>query len=151
MNALRKTVAILRLSALLSAGCAVPASATGIPVFDAGNFAQNIVTALNTVTSVTNQAAQIANELEMIKNQARSLKTLDSGVFSQADANLSQQIAQMNGIVSEAKGLGFSLDGINSQFRTLFPEGTEWSQMDGKQYSPYFRKWSDERRCCINT
>jgi P-type conjugative transfer protein TrbJ len=136
---LQNAVAVAVLASVLSVG---QVNATGIPVVDAANLSQTMITAVNAVTSVANQAMQIANEVRMIQNQLQSLSTLGESSFGAVNANLNNQLYQLNSVLNTVKGVGFQIGNVDSQFRAMFPEGTDWSTKDVGQYGGYFDKWS---------
>lgn len=45
-------------------------------VFDPSNYAQNVMTAANTLQQINNQISSLQNEATMIMNQARNLASL---------------------------------------------------------------------------
>ncbi|WGO96436.1 hypothetical protein QCD61_28145 (plasmid) [Pseudomonas viciae] len=136
---LHNAVAVAVLSGALTIG---QVNATGIPVVDVANLSQTMITALNAVTSVANQAVQIANEVKMIQNQLQSLSMLGNSSFGVLNSNLNNQLSQLDGVLSTVKGVGFQINNVDNQFRTMFPEGTDWSTKDVSQYGGYFEKWS---------
>lgn len=136
---LHNAVVVAVLTGALTVG---QVNATGIPVVDVANLSQTMITALNAVTSVANQAVQIANEVKMIQNQLQSLSMLGNSSFGMLNANLNNQLSQLDGVLSTVKGVGFQINNVDNQFRTMFPEGTDWSTKDVSQYGGYFEKWS---------
>lgn len=91
--------------------------AQAIPVFDASNYAQNLLTAARTLTQINNQIRSLQNEATMLLNQAKNLKTVS---FPELDA-LRQTLQQIDVLMGQAQGISFRLDGLDQQFRALFP------------------------------
>jgi conjugal transfer/entry exclusion protein len=86
--------------------------AQGLPVFDASNLVQNVITAVQAVFIVANQL------LELTGVEALAL-----------DDDYSEMLDQLGEIVTEARGLSNDLASLQSQVTTLFhlsnvPRGT---------------------------
>lgn len=112
MNALQRAVAVLTLAGL-TAG---PAHA--IPVFDASNFTQNLLTAARTLQQVNNQIHQLQNEAQMLQNQARNLHPLNYSAL----AELRAALAATDRLIAEARGLAFAVSQVETQFAALYPD-----------------------------
>lgn len=91
--------------------------AQAIPVFDASNYAQNLLTAARTLTQINNQIQSLQNEANMLLNQAKNLSRVS---FPELDA-LRQTIQQIDVLMGQAQGINFHVDGLDQQFRRLFP------------------------------
>jgi len=95
----------------------IPAPAQAIPVFDANNYAQNLLTAARTLTQINNQIKSLQNEANMLLNQAKNLKTVR---FPELDS-LRQTLQRIDVLMGQAQGISFKLDGLDQQFKALFP------------------------------
>lgn len=95
---------------------ATPAHAQ-ITVFDPGNYSQNILTAARTLQQVNNQIQSLQNEANMLLNQAKNLSRVS---FPELDA-LRQTMQQIDTLMGQAQGINFRVDGLDQQFRALFP------------------------------
>jgi type IV secretion system protein TrbJ len=137
----RTTALVFSLSVPAVSG---PAGATGIPVFDAAGFSQSLITATNAVTQVANQARQIQNEISMIRNQVQSLQTLGAGRFGALTGNLAVQVAQVQALLNQVQGIGYSLNGIDRQFGALFPADLDWAELPVERHQDYYIRWSDQ-------
>jgi P-type conjugative transfer protein TrbJ len=94
-----------------------PASAQ-IATFDAGNYSQNILTAARTLQQINNQIQSLQNEASMLINQAKNLTKID---FPQLQA-ITQKLQAIDRLMGQAQGISFRVDGIDEQYRKLFPE-----------------------------
>ena len=107
--------------ALLLASTAVvpvaPAAASGLLVFDATNYAQNLLQATRALDQVNNQIKSLQNEASMLQNMTRNLEKLD---FPQL-AKIQSAMSQINQLMSKAEGIQFKVAGLDSQIKTLFP------------------------------
>ena len=88
-----------------------------ITVFDPNNYSQNLLTAARTLQQINNQIQSLQNEAAMILNQTKNLARVD---FPELDA-LRQTIQQIDVLMGQAQGVGFRIDGLDQQFRQLFP------------------------------
>ena len=89
-----------------------------ITVFDPTNYSQNILTAARTLQQINNQIQSLQNEAQMLVNQAKSLSKIDFPELQQ----LTQKLRQIDRLMGQAQGIDFKVDGIDDQFRKLFPE-----------------------------
>jgi P-type conjugative transfer protein TrbJ len=119
----RRQFLALASTALLALWPCVPVWASGWPVFDAGNFGQNLITAGNSVKQVANQARQIENEVTMIRNQIRSiehqvrnLQRLDITSFN----DLVSLGNRLTSLLNTAQGIAFNLADVQGQFERIY-------------------------------
>jgi P-type conjugative transfer protein TrbJ len=118
--------------------------ATGIPVFDAGNYSQTLQIALKSVQQVANQVRMIENQVQSIQYQVQSLKTLGQGRFTELAANLDHQLGQLDSMMQTVNGVSYRINAVQGQFRQLFPADGDWSTKPLNQYGEYYRRWSDQ-------
>ncbi|WP_066793659.1 P-type conjugative transfer protein TrbJ [Sphingomonas soli] len=104
-------------SLAMSLMMATPAHAQ-ITVFDPGNYSQNLLTAARTLSQINNQIQSLQNEAAMLINQAKNLSRID---FPQLQAIMAK-LQQIDRLMGQAQGIGFRVDGIEQQYRRLFPE-----------------------------
>jgi P-type conjugative transfer protein TrbJ len=102
----------------LAASLLLPeAPAHAIPVFDASNYAQNLLIAARTLSQVNNQIRSLQNEATMLLNQAKNLSRIDFPQLQQ----LNTALQQVDRLMGQAQGIQFRVAGLDDQFRTLFP------------------------------
>jgi P-type conjugative transfer protein TrbJ len=100
-------------------GIAVPVTpGHAIPVFDSTNYTQNLLIAARTLSQINNQILSLQNEAKMLLNQGKNLSRID---FPQLDA-LRERLADIDGLMGEAQGIDFRIDGLDARYRELFPE-----------------------------
>lgn len=105
--------------AAMTASFVAPTSpARAIPVFDASNYAQNLLTAARSLEQINNQIRSLQNQAAMLVNQAKNLTRID---FPQLE-QLKQALQQVDRLMGQAQGVQFRLDGLDERFRKLFPE-----------------------------
>ncbi|RHW18549.1 P-type conjugative transfer protein TrbJ [Sphingomonas gilva] len=88
-----------------------------ITVFDPTNYSQNMLTAARTLQQINNQIQALQNQAAMLTNMAKNLERIDFPELQRLNATM-QQIDRLMG---EAQGIDFRIDGIDAQFRRLFP------------------------------
>lgn len=94
-----------------------PAKASGLPVFDAANYSQNLLEAARALEQINNQVKSLRNEAGMLQNMAKNLETIDFPQLQQITASM-QRIDQL---IAEAKGIDFRVDGLDQRIQKLFP------------------------------
>jgi P-type conjugative transfer protein TrbJ len=94
-----------------------PLSASGLPVFDAANYAESLVQAARALDQVNNQVRSLQNEASMLQGMAKNLETIDFPQLRQ----ISSAMEQINALMSQADGIQFKVQGLDQQVRTLFP------------------------------
>lgn len=121
MNAIRRvlvsSLAVALGSATLLTFPAAPSAASGIPVFDAANYAQSLVQAARALQQINNQLRSLQNEASMLQNMAKNLRTIDFPQLRQ----ISAAMQQINQLMAQAHGIEFKVAGLDQQVRTLFP------------------------------
>jgi P-type conjugative transfer protein TrbJ len=99
----------------LAAMMSSPAEA--IPVFDASNYAQNILTAARTLQQVNQQIQQLQNEAQMLTNMGKHLTKID---FRELGL-LQDKLQQIDMLMGKAQGIKFKIGEWQDQYRSLFP------------------------------
>jgi len=94
-----------------------PASASGMPVFDATNYAENLLQASRALDQINNQVKSLQNETAMLQGMARNLKTID---FPQLQ-RMTLAMQQIDRLMSKANGIGFRVQGLDQRMKALFP------------------------------
>jgi P-type conjugative transfer protein TrbJ len=115
------TVSVLAFggAASLVVGMIMPSTpaAAQFTVFDPSNYSQNLLTAARTLQQINNQIRSLQNEAQMLVNQARNLSRIDFPQLQQ----ITQRLQQIDRLMGQAQGIGFRVDGLDEQFRRLFP------------------------------
>jgi P-type conjugative transfer protein TrbJ len=96
---------------------AAPAHAQ-ITVFDPTNFSQNILTAARTLQQINNQIQSLQNEASMLINQAKNLSRIDFPQLQQ----ITEKLQAIDRLMGQAQNISFRVDGIEEQYRKLFPQ-----------------------------
>jgi P-type conjugative transfer protein TrbJ len=121
-NRLAATAAALAITTSLAAA---PARADW-PVFDASNYAENILQAARALEQIENQMRSLQNEAAMLQNMARNLESLDISSLS----SMLSDLERIGGLMDEARGLAFRVDAVEALFDEIYPQryGTEATQ-----------------------
>ncbi|WP_243645650.1 P-type conjugative transfer protein TrbJ [Sphingomonas sp. PP-CE-1G-424] len=108
------------LSCVASVGVMVASTpaAAQFTVFDPSNYSQNLLTAARTLQQVNNQIQSLQHEATMIMNQAKNLSRIDFPELQQ----LNQTIHQIDQLMSQARGIGYRVGNVDTEFQRLFPQ-----------------------------
>jgi P-type conjugative transfer protein TrbJ len=102
-----------RAAAALVLGFATAPAALGqVAVFDAGNYAQNVLSAARALEQIGNQVQALQNQAQMLLNQGRNLTPLG---YSAAPA-LQADMAQVNALLGQAGRLANDVAAIREAF-----------------------------------
>jgi P-type conjugative transfer protein TrbJ len=88
------------------------------PVFDASNYAENILQAARALEQIENQVRSLQNETAMLQNMARNLERLD---VSSLPSMLSD-LERIGGLMDEARALAFRVDAVEALFDEIYPQ-----------------------------
>ena len=119
---MKKMWMALALGAGAPLATALPAGpAAAIPVFDATNYAQNLLQAARALEQINQQIQSLQNEAAMLQNMARNLERLD---FPQLD-RLNSAMQRIDGLMGQAQGIDFRIDQLDERIRSMFPGAVE--------------------------
>lgn len=118
----RKTITGLAAAIMVALGGtfairAVPASAIGLPVFDASNYAQNLIQAARALDQINNQVRSLQNQASVLRNMATNLETID---FPQLQ-RMTSAMERIDTLMGEAQAIDFQVQGLDRKIRSLFP------------------------------
>ncbi|WP_070157808.1 P-type conjugative transfer protein TrbJ [Sphingobium phenoxybenzoativorans] len=116
--------AVMGLAAGASLGMAliVPATpARAFVVFDPSNYAQNLLTAARALNQINNQIKSLQNETMMLGHMAKNLTRIDFPQLRQ----ITQSLEQIDHLMGEAQSIGFRMEHVDEQYRSLFPAGID--------------------------
>ncbi|PPD10032.1 MAG: P-type conjugative transfer protein TrbJ [Methylocystis sp.] len=100
---------------VLSLSLGAPASAQFV-VFDPSNYAQNVITAANTLQQINNQITGLQNQARMLINQARNLASLPYSSLQ----TIQQSIAQTQQLLNQAQRIAYDVQQIDRAFTTQY-------------------------------
>ena len=130
MKIVTRLAAVVSLAALAVGGASIPLTPAlaAMPVFDATNYAQNLLQAARALDQINNQIKSLQNQATMIENMGRNLKQVD---FPQL-AKMRSSLAKIEQLMGEAKGIQFDVDRLEQQFASMFP-GASGAELRGDQ------------------
>lgn len=113
MNRKRSLAAATTVVILLSLNSPLSAQ---LAVFDPTNYAQNVMTAANTLQQINNQITSLQNEAQMLINQARNLTSLPYSSLQ----SLQQSIGETQRLLNEARRIAYDVGQIDQAFSTHY-------------------------------
>lgn len=105
----------LILSAAVVLGLAGPVHA--LNVFDAANYAQNLLSAVRSLQIINNQVRSLANEVAMLDNMAKDLAQLGYSALTPIE----EAMSQINTLMARARGIAFEIAATEAEFARLYP------------------------------
>lgn len=87
-------------------------------VYDASNYAQNVLQAARALEQVTHQITGLQNQAQMLLNQARNLTSLP---YSSQQA-IQQSLTRTQHLLNQAQRLSYDVDQIDRAFQRLYPD-----------------------------
>jgi len=117
MNRSRFSISASRLALALALSLApLGATRAQLMVFDPSNYAQNVMTAANTLQQINNQISSLQNEAQMIINQTRNLASLPYSSLQ----TIQQSIAQTQQLLHQAQRIAYDVQQIDQAFATQY-------------------------------
>ena len=113
MNRKRSLAAATTVVILLSLNS--PSSAQ-LAVFDPTNYAQNVMTAANTLRQINNQITSLQNEAQMLINQGKNLTSLPYSSLQ----SLQQSIGETQRLLNKAQRIAYDVGQIDQAFSTQY-------------------------------
>ena len=114
MNRIRRLAVASALA--LSVACATGSAHAQFLVFDPSNYAQNVLTAANTLRQIANQITSLQNQAQMLLNQARNLANLPYSSLQQ----IQQSIQKTQSLLSQAQRIAYDVQQIDRAFSTTY-------------------------------
>ncbi len=137
----------IRVGAILSLAISLFLSVTAqseavVPVFDPANYAQNVLTQVNTLKATINQANQIANQIREIQMQVQSLRNIPRGLWGQIQSDLER----LQAVIRRTQGISYADVNLASDFTKAYP-GFRAST----DYTAAYRQWTQNALGGIKT
>ncbi|WP_228275410.1 type IV secretion system protein [Acinetobacter oleivorans] len=119
-------------------------NATGIPVFDSGNFANMIINATNQATQISQQVNQINQAIRGNGLSEQMLKQLGVSNYSSIIFQMSQQASDLNKVIQASNSLKHSVGQVQAEFKALYPNANSYKNKTPDQMLQDFSKWSNQ-------
>lgn len=136
MNRIRRLAAASALA--LCIACAARPAAAQFFVFDPSNYAQNVLTAANTLKQIANQITSLQNEAQMLINQARNLANLPFSSLQQ----IQQSIQKTQQLLAQAQRIAYDVQQIDRAFSTTYAPSSA-SQSDQALVANAQARWQN--------
>lgn len=108
-------------------------------VFDAHNYAQNVLEAARALQQINNQIRQLQNQALMLQNMSLDLRSL--GV-SQLTSMLTD-LGQVSSLMREAEGIAFDVKETERAFTSSYPSSYALATSDAKLADDAHQRWMD--------
>jgi type IV secretion system protein TrbJ len=116
-----------------------PSPAHPIIVFDPSNYGQNILTAAHTLEQINNQIKSLQNEAQMLINQARNLENLPYSALQ----SIEQSFQKTQALLSQAQGLAYNVQRIETEFQQHYPQGYTGSTSSQQMIGDAESRWKN--------
>lgn len=116
MNRSRFPISVSSLALALALSLAPLKASHALIVFDPTNYAQNVMTAANTLQQINNQITSLQNEARMIMNQARNLTNLPYSSLQ----TIQESIAQTQQLLHQAQRIAYDVQQVDQAFSTHY-------------------------------
>lgn len=120
----------------LAAALAVPSVALagggGLGILNA-TLPEQILQEVTAMEQLGKQAEEVSNQLRQIDYMARNLQSLPQNMWSQTYGDLNQ----LTNIVSQANGLSYAMQNVDSEFQSKYP-----SYSPSENYDQQFQQWN---------
>lgn len=140
---------LFRVLAMVMALLAGTTARAGIPVIDAGNLSQNILSAVQTLQSNVNEATQIANQMQSLANEIRNLQQMPNALASSLLSQYTSQYAQLLSSFNSINGLARDVTNLNTNFATMFPDRNLSGPITTSSINGQIQQWLDQSRRTI--
>lgn len=112
------------------------------PVFDASNYAQNVLQAARALEQINHQIQSLQNQVLMLQTMAKHLERLD---FSSL-GRIAGALDRIDGLMGEAEGLSFDLARLDAQWRRQYPDVYEAMVSASGIAAAARQRWQDVMR-----
>ena len=116
MKSLCRKLLAANVAAIFAVSVVPPAFATGFPVFDGGNFSQNIVTAIESVAHTMKQVQQYQTQLQQYENMLQNTTAPPQQIWDAATMTMNQLRASIDTLNYYKTNLG-SIDAYLAKFK----------------------------------
>lgn len=114
---MKRKLATIFLATTLSIGAVIMPARAQWAVFDAANYAQNLLEAARALQQINNQIQQLQNEATMLQNMGKDLTSLST---SQLGTMISA-LTQISGLMNQGNGIAFNVNATNAAWNSSFP------------------------------
>ncbi len=87
-------------------------------MFDAQNYAQNLLEAARALQQINNQIQSLQNEAMMLQNMGTNLTSLNISQLS----TMVSALTQISTLMNQAQGIAFNVNATNAAFAQTYPQ-----------------------------
>ena len=87
-------------------------------MFDAQNYAQNVLEAARALQQINNQIQQLQNEAMMLQNMGTNLTSLNTSQLG----TMVSALTQISTLMNQAQGIAFNVSATNAAFAQTYPQ-----------------------------
>jgi type IV secretion system protein TrbJ len=133
--------------ALLAGGAVLPLTIMPTPahaqiaVFDASNFAENVMTAARELQQVNNEIQSLENQATMLINQAKNLASMPFSTLAQLD----QSINQTQQLLNQAQNIAYDVTTIDQAFTQVYPQNYSSTASSQQLETDAQTRWENAR------
>jgi type IV secretion system protein TrbJ len=118
MNRRKLLAGMIAVAALAGTSAWLIRPASAFPVFDASNYAENILQAARALTQINNQIQALQNQATQIQQAAANLQRMDYSAVQK----ITNALQRVDVLMEQAQGITYRVNDSNDNFRRLYPE-----------------------------
>lgn len=108
-------------------------------VFDAQNYAQNVLEAARALQQINNQIQQLQNEAMMLRNMGTNLTSLNTSQLS----TMVSALTQISTLMNQAQGIAFNVNATNAAFAQTYPQSYPTGTATPTLEADAQKRWQD--------
>jgi len=114
---MKRKLATIFLASAVSIGAVIMPAHAQWAVFDAANYAQNLLQAARALQQINNQIQQLQNQAAMLQNMGKNLTSLNT---SQLGTMISA-LTQISTLMNQGSGITFNVNATNAAWNSAYP------------------------------
>ena len=133
-----KLLRSILLATAITVSAAAPAYAQWA-VFDAQNYAQNVLEAARALQQINNQIQQLQNEAMMLQNMGTNLTSLNTSQLG----TMVSALTQISTLMNQAQGIAFNVSATNAAFAQTYPQSYPTTTSTATLETDAQKRWQD--------
>lgn len=133
-----KLLRSILLGTAITVSVAAPAYAQWA-VFDAQNYAQNVLEAARALQQINNQIQQLQNEAMMLQNMGTNLTSLNTSQLG----TMVSALTQISTLMNQAQGIAFNVSATNAAFAQTYPQSYPTTTSTATLETDAQKRWQD--------
>lgn len=124
----------------------VPAKAQWA-VFDAANYAQNLLEAARALQQINNQIQQLQNQATMIENMGRNLTSLNTSQLG----TMVSALSQISSLMNQGQGIALNVNATTTAFTQNYPQTYSGTTTPTTLNTDAHQRWLDAMSAFLRT